>query len=115
MIVVLYFLKEIGGEANKKLYQIGELKKYHPSFCLKSFMKLFEKCNYAGIFYKDFFWIGKETLWAKNTACFGCQANLMNTFHGGKFKPKSTPMDLIHTPNFVSWVCIFNEFALFGI
>lgn len=36
MTVVLSFLKEIGGEANKKLCQIGELKKYHPSFCLKS-------------------------------------------------------------------------------
>lgn len=36
MTVVLSFLKEIGGEASKKLCQIGELKKYHPSFCLKS-------------------------------------------------------------------------------
>lgn len=61
MTVVLSFLKEIGGEADKKLYQFGELKNIIQVFVLNpAVMELFEKCNYARIFCKDFFWIGKE-------------------------------------------------------
>lgn len=118
MTVVVSFLKEIDGEADKKLYQIGELKKIIPVFVLNpALMELFEKCNYARIFCKDFLnWRGDIFEIRILLVLDKCQAKLVNPFHEGKFKPKSIPMDLIHTQNFLFIAfAYFNKFALFRI